>query len=451
MANSAPVLIVGAGAFGLSTALHLSRAGYTDITVLDKDDTVPSRYSAANDLNKIVRAEYEDAFYTELALSAVSASAPVQKAMSAWRTPLFAPYYHQTGFLHCVSETASEKAVATMQRFRASAEQDAQLRRQLVSINTRRDILHHVRQFHDGPLPGWRGYLNRCAGYAQSGHALAAVHRHLCQSGVRFRLGPGNQVVGISYEAPSADGSGAAGGTARGVETANGAFYPGRLVVVAAGAWAAQLVPELGSQVVARCWSVAHVQLTDEEASALRGIPVTYARDLGFFFEPDPGTKLLKLCPMGAGIVNTDGRTGVSLPPGDLSRSAFMPGDDEGKLRRLLAHTLPALAERPLVKRSLCWFADTSDSDYIVDYVPGTRSSVVVLSGDSGHGFKMFPIVGSWVADLLRAADGRQHETRWRWKHREAERSGSHGGNEVSWRVGETRELSSVEPTNPGL
>lgn len=260
--------------------------------------------------------------------------------MSAWKTPLFAPYYHQTGFLHCVSETAPEKAVATMQQFRASAEQDAQLRRHLININTRRDILHHVPQFHDGPLPGWRGYLNRCAGYAQSGHALAAVHRHLCQSGVRFRLGPGNQVVGIRYEAPSADGSGAAGRTARGVETANGAFYPARLLVVAAGAWAAQLVPELGPQVVARCWSVAHVQLTDDEASALRGIPVTYARDLGFFFEPDPGTKLLKLCPMGAGIVNTDSKTGVSLPPGDLSRSAFMPGDDEGKLRRLLAHTL---------------------------------------------------------------------------------------------------------------
>lgn len=68
MATSSPVLIIGAGAFGLSAALHLFRAGYSDITVLDKDDSVPPRYSAANDLNKIVRAEYEDAFYRDLTL-----------------------------------------------------------------------------------------------------------------------------------------------------------------------------------------------------------------------------------------------------------------------------------------------------------------------------------------------------------------------------------------------
>lgn len=63
-----PILVIGAGAFGISTVFHLLKAGYSDITVLDKDDEVPSRFSAANDLNKIVRAEYEDPFYTDLTL-----------------------------------------------------------------------------------------------------------------------------------------------------------------------------------------------------------------------------------------------------------------------------------------------------------------------------------------------------------------------------------------------
>lgn len=62
------ILIVGGGAFGLSTALHLNAAGYTNIAVIDKDDQIPPRYSAANDLNKIVRAEYEDPFYRDLTL-----------------------------------------------------------------------------------------------------------------------------------------------------------------------------------------------------------------------------------------------------------------------------------------------------------------------------------------------------------------------------------------------
>lgn len=61
-------LILGAGCFGLATAYHLASRGYSNITVLDKDSEVPSRFSAANDLNKVIRAEYADPFYTDLAL-----------------------------------------------------------------------------------------------------------------------------------------------------------------------------------------------------------------------------------------------------------------------------------------------------------------------------------------------------------------------------------------------
>ena len=66
--KESPVLILGGGAWGLSTALHMLNAGYINITVIERAEQIPSRYSAAWDLNKIVRAEYEDAFYTELAL-----------------------------------------------------------------------------------------------------------------------------------------------------------------------------------------------------------------------------------------------------------------------------------------------------------------------------------------------------------------------------------------------
>lgn len=125
---------------------------------------------------------------------------------------------------------------------------------------------------------------------------------------------------------------------------------------------------------MAKSWSIAHIHLTDEETSALRGIPVTYARDFGFFFEPDPKTNLLELCPMDGGYIKTDPETGVSYPPEILKVSAFLPEDDEKQLRKLLAQTLPTLADRPFVKKSLCWFADTCDSDFIVDYLPDMSS-----------------------------------------------------------------------------
>lgn len=66
--SSKRVLIIGGGTFGLSTAYHLAKSGYTDVTVLDKSQFLPSEDSAGNDLNKIIRAEYEDPWYAELAL-----------------------------------------------------------------------------------------------------------------------------------------------------------------------------------------------------------------------------------------------------------------------------------------------------------------------------------------------------------------------------------------------
>jgi len=49
-----------------STALHLSQKGYTNISVFEKGHHILPRFSAASNLTKIVRAEYEDPFYTDL-------------------------------------------------------------------------------------------------------------------------------------------------------------------------------------------------------------------------------------------------------------------------------------------------------------------------------------------------------------------------------------------------
>ncbi|KAB8271073.1 FAD dependent oxidoreductase [Aspergillus minisclerotigenes] len=429
VSKSTPIAIVGGGAFGLSTALHLVRDGYNNISVFEQDDQIPPRPSAANDLNKIVRAEYEDPFYTDLTMQAIA----------LWKTPLFAPHFHQTGFLHCVSGKAPERAVDTLKRFQAAADDHPELRKHVVPLAKDEEIRQRFWQY-DGQFPGWNGYLNTFDGYAHSGNALKAVYQATQKAGVRFFLGEQHGAVAeVTYK----------NGRSTGLRTKNGQFHPAELVIVAAGAAAAKLVPAIGSQVVAKSWSVAHVHLTEEETSALRGIPITYARDLGFFFEPDPVTQLLKLCPMGGGYVNTDPATGVSHAP-SVADSAFVPPDDEAKIRQLLAHTLPTLANRPLVRKSLCWFADTSDSDFIIDYVPHTSNSVILLSGDSGHGFKMFPLFGRWVKALLEAADQKQPVPRWRWKEPQQSGDGK-WGDTVSWRIGSTREFKDIQPGKPKL
>ncbi|KIL87008.1 hypothetical protein FAVG1_09561 [Fusarium avenaceum] len=432
--KSEPILVVGAGAFGLSTVYHLLKAGYKDITVLEKDEDIPSRWSAANDLNKIVRAEYEDPLYQGMTLVSN------QKAIEAWQTPLFAPHFHQVGFIHCVSGTAPKEAHDTLNRFRTAAERDPRLKPHVSPLNTQKDIADAAWQFKGSSFPGWTGYLNKFDGYAHSGNALRSMFRATKAQGAKFILGATGTVSEIVYEETALERK------ARGVKTTGGLFYPSKLVIVSVGAAGAKLVPEIGKQLVAKSWSVAHLHLTDDETSALRGIPVTYARDLGFFFEPDPRTNLLKLCPMGGGFINTDFKSGVSHAPTDLKESAFLPESDDKQLLELVRQTLPQFADRPFVKKSLCWFADTVNSDFIIDYVPDTSSSVLLLSGDSGHGFKMFPIFGEWVKNLLESEAGKQPIERWRWKNPMSDDGKGDWGGAVSWRLGNSQELVDIQP-----
>ena len=308
----------------------------------------------------------------------------------------------------------------------------------ITSLNGSNDFKDIYWQF-SGPMTGFRGYLNRLAGYAHSSNAMVDMYRHLAGRGVRFVLGPQNgKAVRLLYNSSNRSER-----RCIGIEVANGQVYHFRRTIVCLGAWAATLVPDIGSFVVAKSWSVAHVQLTERECDYLRGIPVLNVRDLGFFFEPDPASRLLKLCPLGAGYINSQKGTGMSLPPVEsLQRPRdYIPKADENKLRRLLRETLPWLADRPFVDKKMCWFADTSDSEYCVDFVPDTGDSLVVLSGDSGHGFKMMPIVGQWAVKILE--DGKQLVPRWRWKASKG-KGGKEWGDDVSWRIGKTGEIGDV-------
>lgn len=85
------VIIVGAGVFGASTAYHLA-SQYKDasrITVIDRT-AAPPEPAASTDINKIIRADYSSAFYTELAYEAIN-------AWSKW--PELKDYYHRTGWV----------------------------------------------------------------------------------------------------------------------------------------------------------------------------------------------------------------------------------------------------------------------------------------------------------------------------------------------------------------
>ncbi|KAK3309272.1 FAD dependent oxidoreductase [Chaetomium strumarium] len=419
MTPDSSILIAGAGTFGLSTAYHLAKAGYKNITVLEKSPTIPSPLSAGNDLNKILRAEYEDPFYTNLAL----------QAMREWKhNPVFAPYYHETGYLLCTSAAAPEKSKRSLAKSLSSISSHPAWQGGVIHPVNERDDIRTLAPALDGPMHGWTGYLNKLAGYAHAADALRATHAACRALGVTFHLGDG--VMELLYKDHTNN-------VCIGARAASGAVHTADVVVLALGAALGTVLGLVGRQITARAWSVGHVQLSEEEAGRLKGIPVTYARDLGFFFEPDEKTRLLKVCPAGAGytnfVKNDSEASPVSVPPED---SGWIPASDEATIRKLLGETLPALADRPIVDKKLCWCADTADTEYIIDFVPG-KTGVMVVSGDSGHAYKMLPVVGSWVKDVLEG--GSQDIPRWRWK------AGQDAGGDVSWRVGESVDIKDVQ------
>ncbi|KAL5042424.1 hypothetical protein BDW71DRAFT_216957 [Aspergillus fruticulosus] len=425
------ILILGAGCFGLATAQHLASRGYTNITVLDRDSEVPGRFSAANDLNKVIRAEYADPLYTDLALEAIS----------KWQTdPLYAPHYHQTGFLNVTSSAAPGATKAVVEKYYASIQNHPGLEGKVRRVSGVVGIKDLVPGF-TGPVEGWSGYMSKLAGYAHSTNTLKAVYNACLGHGVKFHLGVRDGEVESSLYASSLS----TGTVCIGARTRGRKLHFADRIIVALGTNAPLLVPALGEQATGHCCGVVHLQLTPEEAQALRGIPVTNVRDLAFFFEPDHETNKLKFCHMGGAFTNYAGSPSnpkakdnpgrLSLPFATLPESAFIPLSDEQSIRQLLCEVLPHLANQPLIDAHLCWIADTDDSDYIIDVVPGTNDSIVVLSGDSGHGFKMMPIFGRFVEELLEK--GRQAEGKWRWKE-----AGPKAG--TAWRSGESQELEGV-------
>lgn len=77
----------GAGTMGSSTALHLARRGYTNITILDTYP-IPSLQSAGFDLNKIAGGGDNTGFRGQM----------LDKIMKGWREdPVFKDHYHEVG------------------------------------------------------------------------------------------------------------------------------------------------------------------------------------------------------------------------------------------------------------------------------------------------------------------------------------------------------------------
>lgn len=221
------------------------------------------------------------------------------------------------------------------------------------------------------------------AGYVDAGRTLAAVAAVCRAHGVDVREGA--QVTDVLTDS---------NGGVRGVTTADGATVESRVVINAGGPWAGILCRRLGLDVPLTA-------IRPEQAYLMP--PARYGPErfvygdllTGLYWKPEPAgwTRVGKMDYQGDDEV---------ADPDDY---------DEGVSNRFIEFCRARLATRlPAYRDAVSWggcgalYTITPDAHALIGEVPGTGGFYVV-SGFSGHGFKMGPAVGRGVAALITKGD----------------------------------------------
>ncbi|KIV78241.1 hypothetical protein PV11_09977 [Exophiala sideris] len=383
------ILIVGAGAFGLSTALALRERGFRNITVIDRYDP-PVRDGSSNDISRIIRSDYNDPFYARLA----------KEAIESWKTSnIYGPHFHQTGFL-LTSQVANDPFFEKTKEVLKSQSQKYREFSSTAEIKRTFPGLKHIQD-------GLNGYFNPSSGWADAAGAIKAVATRLSDLGVSIITGPRGTMQSLIIDSKS---------RVTGVNVVSGEPLRASKVILATGAWTNRYL-DLDYTITGSAQPVGFIQLTPEEAQELADNPVAINMTSAVFFFPPSPDNILKVAYHGHGFEVEDfgkeGRT-VSAPQrdSDNAASSWLPDDADKYLRAGLRQFVPDVAERPWTRGRLCWYTETPTGDFIADYHQAV-SGLFVATGGSGHGFKFLPVLGQYIADCFEGTASAEVQRKW--------------------------------------
>lgn len=400
------ILIIGSGAFGLSTAHALStnpQYASSEITVVDRS-TFPSTDAASIDVSRIVRSDYSDPAYAGLAL----------QAQEAWRNGAIgrAGRYNESGLL--LVAVAGQEGEGNVRRSYQNAK--ALLERSGdeegiagMKVLTSKEAIAEAAG--TGGANADFGYFNPRGGWADAEQAMRFLRKQVEQLGrVQFRVGEVTELLRDDT-----------GSKLKGVKLTDGQTIDADLVVLAAGAWSGRLV-DLRGRINATGQSLCYIELTEEEQEYYGKLPVFLTR-LGCYIIP-PRNRLLKIARHDYGYFNP---VSVPLPQGpedtmtvSLPRTTHddaemrVPKEGQDSCRRVLSEMIPALATRPFVKTRVCWYSDSQDSHFLITYHPELEN-LFVATGDSGHGFKFLPVIGTKIMECIQRKCPEEFKEKWAW------------------------------------
>jgi len=355
------VAVIGAGAFGGWTALHLLRRG-AQVTLIDAWGPGNSRASSGGE-TRVIRGTYgPGGIYTRM----VARSLALWKENEArWNRRL----YHKTGALWMVSGQDDQYEKESRRSLK-----DAGL--EFEELSSREAAKRYPQINFDGVK--WAIY-EKDAGYLTARRACEVVLDAFVKEGGSFRLA-------------SARPGPLKGGEMQSVELSDGSTLAADQYVFACGPWLGKLFPDVIGNLIAA---------TRQEVFFF-GVPAGETR----FQEDrmpvwiDHGEKFIYGIPGNEwrGFKVADDTRGDPFDPTDGERTPSAEGIKAA--RKYLAFRFPALKDAPLVESRVCQYENSPDHNFIIDRHPGAKN-VLLVGGGSGHGFKHGPAVGERAADVV--------------------------------------------------
>ena len=361
------IAVIGAGAFGGWTALHLLERG-ARVTLLDAWGPGNSRASSGGE-TRIMRGTYgPNQPYSEMAARSLKLWTKYERR---WKRH----FLHRTGVLWMASGLNNDAFEA------GSIEALCAAKIKFQELSTPQ-MKKHWPQINFEGIEG--GIFEPECGYLDA--------RASCQAVVDAFVG-----MGGTYRQIEVLRGGLGTTLPRGVKLRDGSWLTADVYVFACGPWLGTLFPRIIGSLI---------QPTKQDVFFF-GVPARHAQYFSDAHLPvwaDHRDRFRYGIP---GAISGDARRGFKIAD-DTRGPAFDPTNGDRvisqdtlkDIREYVAFRFPALKNAPLVETRVCQYEQTPDSNFIIDRHP-QNENVWIVGGGSGHGFKHGPAIGEMMADLI--------------------------------------------------
>jgi sarcosine oxidase/L-pipecolate oxidase len=336
------------------------------------------------------------------------------EAIQAWRDPMYKDIFHETGWISTTlgSAQATTYLQNSYDNLKAQGQAD-----NIAFVHGKDEITKYVPQLKNArDIDNWKGIWNKQAGWAHAADAMAKMADEAAKLGVTFISGPSGEMTALETQ----------NNKVTGIKVKSGQTHHAEKYILCTGAASPALLPELCTQLYSKCWTYGLLELTEAEAAEFKNMPVVLNHELGFFFEPSRKDRMMKICNEFPGYQWKKGEYtdehgkihNYSIPRYASSYPKDgIPTEAMDAIKHFIATVIPQFVGREIKGAKICWCTDSPDAHYLIANHPGYPGGELLLAtGDSGHAFKMLPIIGKYIVD---AVEGK-FKDEWRYGGRES-------------------------------